>query len=179
MPRLFFALQPEPGQKLEIARSVQPWLKSPGGKAVPAPDLHLTLCFLGEVPQMRIAALLEAAAGIQAQRLQLRLSRIDHWRAARVLCLLAPEEDAGVQAAARLAGQLRAAARDIGLQLDARPFRAHVTVARKVPAGMTGAGAWPQELVRPLPFHANGFALMESRPDSAGPRYSVYREWLA
>ena len=77
-----------------MAEVARPLLQSLRGSAVAVVDLHLTLHFLGEVPEERIDALALAAANIPPRFLQLALTRIDCWPVSRVLCLL-PDADAG------------------------------------------------------------------------------------
>lgn len=150
-----------------------PLVQETGGRAIPAADLHMTLCFLGEVPAEQIAAMIDAAALIEPARIQLTLDRIDWWRRPRVLCLLPGVEPPRLQ---RLAEELRMACRSIGLEPDPKPFRAHLTVARK--AGPANAArSWPQTLPQALPFTAEGFVLMQSTGAGDGPRYAVLQAW--
>jgi RNA 2',3'-cyclic 3'-phosphodiesterase len=180
MPRLFFALRPEPGQAAAMAEATRPLLQSLGGNAVAVVDLHLTLHFLGEVPEERIDALAIAAANIQPRLLPLALTRIDCWLASRVLCLLPDtSDDTGQQHLATLAAQLRTAAQSCGLTPDTRPFRAHVTVGRKIPSAAARARPWPQACAQSLPFKANGFVLMQGARHPAEMRYAVCHAWPA
>jgi 2'-5' RNA ligase len=100
----------------------------------------------------------------------------------RLFFALRPEPAQRAAVAAALAVQalartLAATARAGGITLDDRPFRAHVTVARKVSAAASRARRWPQPLASPLPFTANGFVLMESTREPDGPRYKVIHAW--
>jgi RNA 2',3'-cyclic 3'-phosphodiesterase len=178
MPRLFFALRPEPGQAEAMAEAARPLLQALGGNAVAVVDLHLTLHFLGEVPEDRIDALAMAAASLQPRFLQLALSRIDCWPAARVVCLL-PGSGTSMQATAKLARQLRVIVQAAGLPTDAKPFRPHVTVGRKIPKGSARQPAWPQQLAAPLQLAADGFVLMQGAQGPGGARYVVRRAWPA
>lgn len=108
----------------------------------------------------------------------MRLSQVDCWARPGVLCLL-PEEDASTQSLRQLVRKLEGAAQALGIRVDDRSFRPHVTIARKVPRDASKGRSWPQPLVAPLPFTANGFVLMESTPGSGGARYRVIRSWQA
>lgn len=176
MPRLFFALQPEPAQRAAIAAGMLPAVQALGAKPVAEADLHLTLSFLGEVAAEAIPALLLATEGIASMPIELSLAQVDCWKGPRVLCLL-PEDSAGVAAARRLASSLGEASRAAGPAPDERAFRAHVTIARKAPSAAFHSRHWPEPLRAALPFTASSFVLMESTPAPAGQRYNVVRSW--
>jgi 2'-5' RNA ligase len=177
MSRLFFALQPELAQRIDIAAAVQPLAQALGARPVPAANLHLTLCFLGEVTEQRLPPLQEAVSDFPPVRLPLTLTHLDYWPASRVLCLL-PEQTASLRSAGALAQQLHEAARSAGLFIDEKPFRAHVTVGRKVSATRPPRH-WPEPLQAPLPFISNGFVLLQSSPGPEGSHYLPVRAWRA
>lgn len=177
MPRLFFALQPEPAQLSAIAAAVLPIVQALDARTVTAANLHLTLAFLGEVAAETIPGLLRAAARTKPLPIRLSLTHLDCWAESRVLCLL-PDDSPGLQAATRLAQGVDVAARTAGIAPDKRPFRAHVTVARKVSAAAR-ARRWPEQLPVPLPFTADGFVLMESTRETEGERYRAIHAWPA
>ena len=77
---------------------------------------------------------------------------------------MAAEESPG---AAALAEALKDATAAAGFSPDLKPFRAHVTVARKVAHA-------PRELaLRALIWHFDSFGLIDSRTEPSGPVYSV------
>jgi 2'-5' RNA ligase len=178
MPRLFFALRPEPAERSAIASATQPVVQTLHTRQVHEADLHLTLCFLGDVPEARVATVQEVASDITAHHSRLSLTRLDCWERSRVLCLL-PEQDDALRAVGELARSIDAAARGAGIAPDAKPFRPHVTVARKVPPAASRARRWPEPLAAPLPFTTDGFVLLQSAPEPDGPRYAILRSWLA
>lgn len=170
MPRLFFALQPPAPERAAITAAALPLGV---GDPVHRDDLHLTLCFLGEVPQERVAAVCEAASTVPSCTWHCTLVAAEHWARPRILCLL-PEEDPGTQAMAALATRLRQAMLAIGLAPEAMPFRPHLTVKRRVPTAGSAAGLTC--LAPALPMHAEGFVLMQSQAGT--PRYRVLQSWL-
>jgi 2'-5' RNA ligase len=178
MPRLFFALQPQPAQCAAIAAATHPLLPVVGGELVVDSNLHLTLCFLGEVPEGNMATLLRAADAVPPPPCGLSLTQVDYWPGPRVLCLL-PKDDARLEVVRQLADRLRAALQGSGIELEHMPFHAHVTVARKVPARLAHAVRWPQPLDPPLEFTCSGFVLMQSTRNPTGPRYPVLGRWPA
>ena len=132
--RAFLAVQlPEAaractGQAIEILRGV-----TPGGMRWTAPESqHLTLKFLGEIPEDRVDALVERAnaklAGLAPVELALGgFGAFPSAREARVLWLGVSR---GAGALAKLARQLDSAARVVGAERERRPFSAHLTLGR-------------------------------------------------
>jgi 2'-5' RNA ligase len=172
--RLFFALWPGDEARAALAQATAKAVRHSGGRPVPACNLHVTLAFLGAVPERRIAEM-QRLAGTQAAALErdrplaLTLERFDHFSRAQVLCVLAAADDvAPAQALARALQQASAAA---GFNPDLKPFRAHVTVARKVLRATAPAA------LRPVVWEFTSFALVSSRTEPAGPVYSVVESY--
>ena len=171
-----------------MAQAVHKAARASGGRPVPAANLHITLVFLGSVPERRLGELAEvvrkAATGpgfasvaesvgpqsparqsaLPAGRLQLTFDRIEHWRGAQILCALPVEPPAPIVALARRLQEQLAAS---GFAPDLKPFRPHVTVVRKVlrPGRI--------ERMDPVPWSFNELALVESRMLPEGALYSV------
>jgi RNA 2',3'-cyclic 3'-phosphodiesterase len=174
--RLFFALWPDAEQRASLAHAVRKAVRSCGGRPVPGANVHLTLAFLGSVPAARVAELRDiarrTAAGFprEAVPLRLTLERLAHFGQAQVLAAdatrEAPLED--VQALAKALAVETAAA---GFSPDLKPFRPHVTVARKV------ARAARSSAMRPVEWRFDSFALIESRTLETGPVYSVVESY--
>lgn len=167
--RLFFALWPgEPVRKAlaEAAASLKPKLAA---RWVRPDNLHITLAFLGDVEAERVGAACEAADAVAAPGFVLRLDILEHWRRPQVLCLTPSATPPTLaQLAADLAGQLQAA----GFALDQRPYRAHLTLARKAPPPPPGAC-----LATPVLWQAGEFVLVESRRDGQGSAYGILKAW--
>jgi RNA 2',3'-cyclic 3'-phosphodiesterase len=176
--RLFFAFWPDEAQRAALTHAARNAVRACGGRPVPAANLHVTLCFLGSVPEVRVAELgaigRRVAAGWSppAAPATLAFERLEHWVRPQVLCALAaaaaPPE---TRAAQRLAGALGDAAAATGFTPDLKPFRAHVTLARKV------VKAQFDEQIRPVRWEFDAFALIESRTLAAGPLYSVVESY--
>ena len=167
--RLFFALWPDETQRRALERACAKAVRHSGGRAVPVPNLHVTLAFLGSVAAARIPDL-QRTAREQAARLArdvpvtLTFARLAHWKEAQILCTLAAEHS---PTAHGLAVALQEAAAALGLSPDRKPFHAHVTLARKV----VRPGALPR--LRPVVWRFDAFALIDSRTEPSGPAYSV------
>jgi 2'-5' RNA ligase len=170
--RLFFALWPDPGMQRALADAAEPAIRQisdsdAGVRPVPAANFHLTLVFLGSVPRSRLQAVEDAAWSCErsAQRVQLVLDGIEYWRRPQVLCATASETPA---AAARLVDSLGAALTAGGFAPDLKlPYRAHVTLARKV----RRAARVPP--IAPRTWTFDSFALVESRTRPEGSDYTV------
>jgi RNA 2',3'-cyclic 3'-phosphodiesterase len=167
--RLFFALWPDEESRRALSAATARDVRHCGGRPVPAASLHVTLAFLGSVPQSQrpqLEHIARAQASACAQELPLLLTfeRLAHWPRQQLLCLPATEEAGGAHA---LAAALRDAAAAAGFRQDLKPFRAHVTVARKVAQFARALS------LRPVVWRFTAFALVESRTDESGAVYSV------
>jgi RNA 2',3'-cyclic 3'-phosphodiesterase len=137
--RLFFALWPDERMQAALAEATRAVVSACDGAAVPSQNFHLTLAFLGAVPEHRIADLTPIAARValayQAHAetagapLVIALDRIDYWRRSEILCATARAPSVPATA---LAGALRSALTEHGFAPDLKPFRTHATLARKV-----------------------------------------------
>lgn len=162
--RLFFALPCPP----PLATAICAWRarEVPGGKAVAARDLHLTLAFLGAQPASCLAPLLSLAAQLPGEGCELRLDRLGRWRGG--VLHLAPSRVP--QALDELQRQLHARLSGAGFELEPRAFRPHLTLARHYPQAPAGAAPtfdWP----------LRQFALFCSEYDGHGSRYRLLGQW--
>ncbi len=164
--RLFFALVP--GAAARTALHALARTHAGRARIVRAADLHLTLLFLGQVSEAALPGLRAAAAAVRAVPCSVMIERLERWRGG-LLCATGP-----VPAPLRtLHAQLLAAVRDLGLRVDARPLRAHVTLARGVARAPV---AQAQETPR-VRWRSRSLCLMESRPRPDGGRYAVVGRW--
>ena len=185
--RLFFALWPDAGQRAALAHATRKAVRSSGGRPVPEESLHVTLAFLGSVPERRVAELQAIARRIaeapEAAPLLVSFDRLVHWAKPRILCALDALPSAGTEAAGAprvgalagapaLAESLKGETTARGFSPDLKPFHAHVTVARKV------ARAPAAQPLSPVQWTFDGFALIESRTEPTGPVYSVIESYL-
>jgi 2'-5' RNA ligase len=141
MLRLFFALPCPP----TIATQIDAWRQTQqfAGKLVPMANLHLTLAFLGHLPQSKLALLEQLPARLPLAELafELQLDRLDCWRGG--LLHLAPSLPPAQLLA--LAGALNDALRLAGLPSERRTYRPHLTLARAslpAPARPAPCFAW-------------------------------------
>lgn len=152
MTRLFLALWPGPAALRVLADEQARWQWPPGAVIVPADRLHVTLYFIGPVPTSRLAEL------AQQVDVAFRPCRIvfDHaalWpKGVAVL-----DASAMPQALTDLHRALQTRLRRLGLPVESRPFKPHVTLARKA----MGA-ALPDKPPR-LHWWVRGYALVQSQ----------------
>jgi 2'-5' RNA ligase len=136
-----------------------------------APEgLHVTLAFLGRRPPAAVAAVervLAAEAGGPAPRLALGAALLLPPRRARVLCADVEDPDGALAA---LQARVATALAEAGVhEPEARPFRAHATVARLRPGAR--APRTVDAAPEPLWFAGQAVTLYVSRLHPAGARY--------
>ncbi|HSB23043.1 MAG TPA: RNA 2',3'-cyclic phosphodiesterase [Burkholderiaceae bacterium] len=152
-PRLFIALWPTPAVRtaLRERRDAIAW---PRRASVVADDrLHLTLHFIGAVPRVLWPRLLPALQQ-PCPRIELELETAQLWRHGLVVvpARSAPEPLQALHAA--LAGALT----DLGLPVERRAFRPHVTLARRADGAVLPPPA------APLRWRVHGYVLVDSDP---------------
>lgn len=149
--RLFIALWPSPvlRQRLLAHQAAWTW---PARAALTAPaNLHLTLHFIGAVPQPRLA---DVACGLclAAPRFTLTLDSAELWPNRCAVCSASRTPDA----LTALHGVLAQALRALDLPVQMRRLRPHVTLARHA------AGALPPPVPPVLRWGVRGYALVQS-----------------
>ena len=176
MLRLFFALLPAPEQSAALVAQVAPIVSRLQAQRVPAENLHATLCFIGSVSEEKLPELQAAAGEVSARRPTLHFDALEYWRKPGVLCATAAE-NAAARPARVLAERLARATSTVGLSADLKPFRAHITLARKIPAAHAAEFESARALAPPLDVFCDRFVLMQSRRGEFGSIYSVVSSW--
>ncbi|ARA92532.1 2'-5' RNA ligase [Rhodothermaceae bacterium RA] len=126
MPRLFVALDVTDATRQALAALRDDTLPA---RWTPPHQYHLTLRFLGEVPDDAVEAIRTALATVQAAPVVLRgtgLGVFPSLRRPRVLFARIDETPALM----RLHAAVEAALTRVGLPPDERPFHPHITLAR-------------------------------------------------
>jgi 2'-5' RNA ligase len=166
--RLFFALWPGDPLRQALAARVAALVAPGTGRAQRPDQLHLTLEFMGSVPADRLPAVLEAAGEVRAEPFELTLDALEYWRRPQVLCLVAREIPSALEG---LVQALRAGLATRGFDTERRPYRAHLTLARKI--------ARPPELAPtdPVRWPATDFVLVESITERSGSIYRPLATW--
>jgi len=178
--RLFFALWPDEAMRQAMAQATRKAARASGGRPLPAGNLHITLAFLGSVPEGRLpqlAAIARRAAALcgeavspatEEQHIEVAFEHLEYWRAAHLLCAAPAEPPARLAALAR---RLQALLTEGGFAPDLKPFRPHVTVVRKV------SRPGPAGRMHPVVWRFTELALVESRTLPEGALYSVVESY--
>ncbi len=163
--RLFFALWPGAATRKALHHETRALVRHCGGRPVATDQLHLTLLFLGNVADEDVGAVTAAAGALDCPSFTLALDRYGWFESAAVLwlgCTTPPRALLGLAA-----GLERQIGRITGHPPDPKPFRPHVTLARKV----RNPPQFP--LPRPVDWPVGDFALVESVTAPEGARYTV------
>lgn len=140
-----------------------------GGRRVRPENLHLTLAFIGEVQAAQAACLEAAAAEVRAAPFELVIDRLGGFGRARVVWLGCRRRCEALLALVR--GLNQALYKGCGYAPQARPFAAHLTVARR-------ARHPPRpQAVGPVSWPVNEFVLVESNLEPDGVRYTLRRRY--
>lgn len=165
--RLFFALQPDAGVRSrlwQLARS----LPLARARLTHPDDLHATLAFLGMVDSGRLEQVTAVASRISGKAFKLQIDQLDYWPRPKVAWAGPSEIPAALTA---LVEQLWSGLAECGFEPDPRPYRPHITLARK--GGRIAAGG----IDPPIPWEVHDFVLMQSLPVVEPPRYNVLQRW--
>jgi RNA 2',3'-cyclic 3'-phosphodiesterase len=174
MLRLFFALQPTLEFGTRLVATAAPLLTELGAQPVPVSNLHATLCFIGAVEPERLDALRAAAVQVHALPFQLEFDTFEYWEKPRILVAAATQESLTANALSRA---LQEAASAAGFSPDVKPFRAHLTLARKISPTAAQKISWPLKISPGFVVFGDRFALMKSHRGEQGSIYSVVDEW--
>jgi 2'-5' RNA ligase len=167
--RVFLALWPDETTRSRLIDVVGLLKKGITGKWVKPDNLHITLAFLGNVDAERLPEVGRIAAMAAGPGFTLVLDRVEFWPRNGIVCLApsrTPQEL--VNLADCLAGRLGEA----GFAMERRPYRAHLTLARK--------GRSEQSLIvlpKPVEWRIGSFNLVESLPDKEGAVYILREAW--
>lgn len=169
--RLFFALWPTDAVRARLAVAAQSYAEF--GRAIAARNLHVTVAFLGAVPEERLEHVVKIARSTQKLTLDgkfmLHLDRLEFWRRSSLVALTATQVPPEFL---KIVDGLRAGLRERGFQLQEHDtFRPHVTLVRDVSRGPAAAA------VTPVQWPVESFALVESQVGQRGSQYSVLDEW--
>ena len=174
--RIFFALWPDATVAESFDAAGKLAHAACGGRRMRRDTLHMTLAFIGAVPEARIEAAQQAAAGVVNPAFTLQFDRLACWRHNRIVWIGCSEPPPPLLT---LVGQLAGHLTDAGFPLEARAFAAHVTLLRN-------ARCQPMAQAQPIAWPVRDFVLAESRlplsrklPGEVGEgsRYRIVGRW--
>jgi len=159
--RLFVALWPEPALASALHAQCSVCIGSPHTRVVAPQRAHLTLRLLGQVPRQQVPALVSALR-VPFQPFELSFSRCEQWPHG----LLVAVPDTVAPSLTHLHAALDEVQQGLGLPVDERQFRPHLTLARRHMKPL------PELARQPLRRPVAGYALVQSQ---AAPRRGVPR----
>ena len=150
----------------------------PGGRNVPAENMHITLRYLGEIESMLADEICEALATISHAPFTLKVSGVGFFgkrRDPRLLYAGVSPHDDLVTLHHKVEGlllQLRLPPRE-------RKYHPHITLARLKNASAQRIGGFvaANNLIESPPFEIRSFSLHESHRRSDGSHYRMIREY--
>ncbi len=166
MKRLFLALWPDSETRSTICKLTQhPDLKY--GKLVAKHNYHITLVFIGSVPDTLIPELSLRFNAVTINPFVTTFDAIEYWSKPKVLCLTSSHPSERLMG---LAANLDIIVRECGIETDSRAYQPHITLARKV-HGMK------QIEFEPVNWSSESFSLLESVSTPEGVLYRVLHTW--
>lgn len=166
--RMFVAVELPEDLRCKLADAAS---RLSGLRPVPAHQIHLTLCFPGDVPEENEGPLRDFLGGIRTAAFPLAVTGMGTFgKGGKPLVLWAGVDDPE-KALPPLVGKLRDAARASGLAPDDRPFVPHVTLGRRRGGSPAKLRIFLREFREETfgSFMAGGFTLFESVLTPDGP----------
>jgi RNA 2',3'-cyclic 3'-phosphodiesterase len=175
MPRLFVAI--------DLPVSVKQQLSSlstriDGVRWTETTNLHLTLRFIGDVPQHTVSAIQAALLSVQSPPFSLQVSGVGTFpgnprKPPRIIWAGLSSQPPALTS---LYETIEANIRVLGLPPDDKPYTPHITLARVKSSDNHTATAIHQFIERNAGFHSEAFIpsefhLMESQLAPSGPKY--------
>lgn len=161
--RLFFALWPGVRTRALLTRAAAAVHVTDDARRVPPENYHLTLAFVGEVDD--IGAIQRFGREFRGEACTFVLDRLEHWAQPQ---LLVATVRAIPPALMELTARLHC---DAALRAARVPWRAHVTIARKV------AQAPVLQAMSAIRWRAFSFSLVRSDTGSVRSVYTVVGRW--
>ena len=166
--RLFFALWPDDAVRAQLACWSRELRAVCGGRPTRAENLHVTLAFLGNVEDARVAEAERAASEVAPRAVSLVLDQPGYWKGNRIAWAGASTVPAELNA---FVAELRSALARSHIDFDSKAFVSHVTLLRdaREPQAMPA--------LDPIEWRLDGFALVRSVTLPGGSRYEVLSSW--
>jgi 2'-5' RNA ligase len=181
--RLFFAANVTPEIRERLALVQRPLVATGADvKWVEIENLHVTMKFLGEVPEDKVPAIVAQAdqAAKEAKAFVMSLGGLGAFPTQRAPRVVWVGLTHGLDELRVLARGLEAGLEKLGFKPEGRPFSAHVTLGRvRSPRGRD-ALAQALQAGRECEIgtlNVEKFALMQSVLGRGGPQYSVVQEF--
>lgn len=167
--RLFFALWPTVSEQTRFHKIARQNLHSEKERLVAAHKLHLTLSFLGPVDAVTENCICKMADTLVWQPLDLNFDRLGWFARPKVLwagCSVIPTE------LIDLVNRIQEGVARCGIKTELRPFKPHITLARKVVRA-------PEQEIETLICRFDELCLVQSQSESNGVSYRNLACWPA
>lgn len=176
--RVFFGLWPSPelaGQLTAIAEAAAGQF---GGRPTRLDTIHLTLAFLGDIPETQLPTLCDVARRVAFRPFELSIDQVGFWPRQRLLWAGC---HASLPALADLVADLREGLIQAGFSAydHERTFIPHVTLVRKIPASSAADITHRLPHVAPLRWPCQAFVLVRSQLAVSGSRYQTVARFPA
>lgn len=174
--RVFFALWPTPEVADRLGDIAHDSALAFGGRATRRDTIHLTLAFLGNVPEARLPELSIAAASVGGEPFAIKVDQLGFWSHNHLLW-------AGCQAPSAqlngLSSQLRKSLARAGFRIggEGRDFAPHITLVRRVPEATAPSENRPLPSIEPLTWRNERFVLVRSTLTELGSSYQIIEEF--
>lgn len=151
------------------------------GNLVPRENFHVTLAFLGEHPEPLIEDVHDGLSGIRSGAVDVEAFGLGMFGDAHPRAVFA--DVTPVEPLKVLRKKVRQAARDFGIELEAKRFHPHITLARfprsLTPEDAAEAGAFVarNNARGRVAFRADSFCLYRSYLRGQGPIYEMLAEY--
>lgn len=168
MKRLFFALWPDENTRQQCPKIGNAVVSE---QALPAraANIHVTLLFLGNIDSDKEESFKQALLNSPVPKMTLCFDKLSFWKKPSILCLSttdpSPEVEFFVEALSNLA-------RKLGVTIDERPFKPHVTLVKKA------SYLTPLEF-DPIIWRSSSLCLVESCQVPKGIEYRIVERWEA
>lgn len=155
--RLFLALWPDEAIRQQLVQRRDAWRWPRHASPVADAKLHVTLHFLGSVDEARVPELMEGFR-VPVTPFELVLDTATVWHQSIAVLEPSSKPPALLDLHAALAREVDR----LGLIVEERPYKPHVTMARR------GGGAVPPQTLSPLHWQVDSYALVQSKIGEGG-----------
>lgn len=165
---MFFALTPPEEVRARLVRAADALPLGTAARRVAPERYHLTVAFAGSVDAALWSAVQCVGARQRAKRFEFTLAAYEYWPKPEVVVAAARQIPTALEGLWRALHEELAA---LGLALDPKRLRPHVTLARQV------AEEPRLPAMAALAWRADSFSLMRSETGDTGPIYTVLDTW--
>ena len=151
--RAFFALSPDAEVRESLAALGRDVARRCRGRAVSPENAHLTLAFIGDIDKSALPVLQRVGDGVPKSGFDVNFDSLGAWRASGVAWIAPSVLPPALQ---KLHAALAKALAEAGFTLETRPFRPHVTLARRCLQPL------PRARSAPIVWHADKLHLVGS-----------------